>query len=68
MKNSLALVITTYAQWCRDRKTDHPHCPLGCDHPQDFMEWGQLYCGCCLIMNNFPIYTVMVPCGPKVCN
>ncbi len=47
----------------RDR--DHYHCPLGCEHPQPFLEGEILFCGRCWFVVGRP--TVMVLCDEAIC-
>jgi len=58
---------TEYETWCLENNVSHAHCPLGCDHPQPFLDSeGNLVCGCCHFEHK--VTTLMDLCTPENCN
>jgi hypothetical protein len=46
--------------WYHRHGVHHAHCPEGCEHPQPFLDGGDLICGRCAIKEG--VRSLMIPC------
>lgn len=56
----------TTVEWYKANACTHAHCPMDCEHPQPFMDGVDLICCRCCVYEDRR--SVMVPCGPAMCD